>query len=231
VAETVIRGIAAGCKEANCSLIGGETAEMPGFYQDGEYDLAGFAVGIVDRDRLIDGSGITVGDKVVGIGSSGLHSNGYSLANKIFFQDGGYALDHAFPELGRPLGEELLTPTRIYVRTALNLIRDFNVKGMAHITGGGLPGNVPRILPQGCQAVLDRAAWEVPPVFRLIQRLGGVEEGKLFRTFNCGVGLAVVVPEEQVEDVLGRLRALGETAWVIGEICERKPEEPSLSME
>ena len=231
VAADVIRGIAAGCKEANCSLVGGETAEMPGFYNDGEYDLAGFAVGIVDRDRLIDGSGITVGDRIVGIGSSGLHSNGYSLVNKILFEDNEYALAHVFPELGRPLGEELLTPTRIYVRTALNLIRDFNVKGMAHITGGGLPGNIPRVLPQGCQAVLNRSAWEVPAVFRLLQRLGGVEEPELFRTFNCGVGLAVVVPEEELDDVLGRLRALGETAWVIGEIHERETGEPSLRME
>ncbi|MDW7711028.1 MAG: phosphoribosylformylglycinamidine cyclo-ligase [Deferrisomatales bacterium] len=228
VAEAVIRGIAAGCKEAGCSLIGGETAELPGMYASNEYDLAGFCVGIVDRDRLIDGSGVTVGDKVLGLASSGLHANGYSLARKILFADGGYDLGHVFPELGKPLGEELLTPTRIYVRTALNLARDFTVKGMAHITGGGLPENLPRMLPQGCQALVDRASWEVPPIFRLIQRLGRVAEGELLRTFNCGVGMAVVVPAREVAEVLERLEALGETAWVMGEVRERAAGEPSL---
>ena len=228
VAEAVIRGIVEGCKEANCSLVGGETAELPGMYPDGEYDLAGFCVGIVDRDRLIDGSSITVGDRILGLGSSGLHANGYSLVRKVLFEDRSYDLDHVFPELGRPLGEELLTPTRIYVRTALNLIRDFTVKGMAHITGGGIPGNLPRVLPQSCQAVVHRDAWEVPPVFRLIQEMGPVPEDELLRTFNCGLGLMVIVPEQEVEDVLGRLEALGERAWPVGEIRERKPEAPAL---
>jgi len=228
VAEAVIRGIAAGCKDAGCSLIGGETAELPGMYAANEYDLAGFAVGIVDRDRLIDGSGITVGDKVVGLASSGIHSNGYSLVRKIFFEDGGYSPDHLFSELGKPLGEVLLTPTKIYVRTALNLVRDFTIKGMAHITGGGLPENLPRILPQGCQAVLERASWEVPPIFRLMQELGNVEDGEMLRTFNCGVGLAVVVPARELDEVMNRLEAMGQKAWVIGEIREREAEEPSL---
>ncbi|GAB4277728.1 MAG: phosphoribosylformylglycinamidine cyclo-ligase [Deferrisomatales bacterium] len=230
-AEAVVRGVAEGCKIAHCSLIGGETAELPGMYREGEYDLAGFAVGVVDRDRIVDGSGITVGDRVVGLGSSGLHSNGYSLARKVFFEHGGYTLDHVFPELGRPLGEELLTPTRIYVRTVLNLIRDFTVKGMAHITGGGLPENLPRILPQGCQATLTRSAWEPPPVFPLLRALGGIDEEEMLRTFNCGIGLAVVVPPTEVDEVLARLEALGERAWVIGEIGERGPEDPSVRFE
>ncbi len=231
VAEAVIRGIATGCKAANCSLVGGETAELPGMYADGEYDLAGFTVGIVERERLIDGSGITVGDRILGLGSSGLHSNGYSLARKVLLQDGGHHLDHVFPELGRPLGEELLTPTRVYVRTALNLVRDFTVKGMAHITGGGLPENLPRILPQGCQAVIDRSSWEVPAIFRLIQRLGGVDEAELLRTFNCGVGLVVIVPAGEAQEVMERLQALNETAWLIGEVREREPGEPAMEFE
>jgi phosphoribosylformylglycinamidine cyclo-ligase len=228
VAEAVIRGIAAGCKEAGCSLIGGETAELPGMYAANEYDLAGFCVGIVDRDRLIDGSGITVGDKVIGLASTGVHSNGYSLVRKILFADGGYDVGHVFPELGRPLGEVLLTPTRIYVRTALNLMRDFTIKGMAHITGGGLPENLPRVLPQGCQAVLERSAWEVPPIFRLLQDLGRVEDAEMLRTFNCGVGMAAVVPARELDEVMARLDALGQKVWVIGEIREREAAEPSL---
>ncbi len=228
VAEAVVRGIAAGCKEAGCSLIGGETAELPGMYAANEYDLAGFSVGIVDRDRLIDGSSITVGDKVVGLASSGIHSNGYSLVRKIFFEDGGYSPDHLFPELGKPLGEVLLTPTKIYVRTALNLVRDFTIKGMAHITGGGLPENLPRILPQGCQVILERGSWEVPPVFRLLQELGNVEDAEMLRTFNCGVGLVAVVPARELDEVMNRLEAVDQRAWVIGEVRERDAGEPSL---
>jgi phosphoribosylformylglycinamidine cyclo-ligase len=231
VAETVIRGIAAGCRAANCSLVGGETAELPGFYADGEYDLAGFAVGIVDRDRVIDGSGITVGDQVIGVGSSGLHSNGYSLARKILLEDGGFDLGHVFPELGRPLAEELLTPTRIYVRTILNLQRDFQLKGMAHITGGGILENLPRVLPQGCRARVRVHSWQQPAIFQLLRELGGVQSEEMLRTFNCGVGMALVVPSQEVEEVLVRLKALGEKAWVIGEILERKGAEPTLSLE
>ena len=228
VAADVISGIAVGCKDAGCSLVGGETAELPGMYADGEYDLAGFCVGIVDRDKLIDGSGITVGDRIVGLASTGLHSNGYSLARKILLQDGGYVLDHEFAELGHTLGEELLTPTRIYVRTALNLVRDFTVKGMAHITGGGIPENLPRVLPQGCQAVIERASWEEPPIFGLLRRIGEVEDGEMLRTFNCGVGLAVVVPAKDLDEVMNRLAALGQKAWVIGEVRERGAGKPSL---
>ncbi len=228
VAADVISGIAVGCKDAGCSLVGGETAELPGMYADGEYDLAGFCVGIVDRDKLIDGSGITVGDRIVGLASTGLHSNGFSLARKILLQDGGYGLGHEFPELGRTLGEELLTPTRIYVRTALNLVRDFTVKGMAHITGGGIPENLPRVLPQGCQAVIERKSWEEPPIFGLLRRIGEVEDGEMLRTFNCGIGLAVVIPAKDLDEVMNRLSALGQKAWVIGEVRERGAGKPSL---
>jgi phosphoribosylformylglycinamidine cyclo-ligase len=230
VAEAVIRGIAAGCRDANCSLVGGETAELPGLYADGEYDLAGFAVGIANRDRLVDGSGITVGDQILGIASSGLHSNGYSLARKVLLQDGGFGLDHVFPELGRTLAEELLVPTRIYVRTILNLQRHFNLKGMAHITGGGIPENLPRVLPQGCRARIEKGAWPEPPVFGLIRRLGNVEEDEMLRTFNCGIGMALVVPASDVEEILARLTGLGEQAWVIGEILDRKAGEPSVTV-
>ncbi len=228
-AEAVVRGIAEGCQRANCSLVGGETAELPGMYADGEYDLAGFCVGVVDRDRLLDGSDITVGDRIVGLGSSGLHANGFSLARKVLLDDGGRDLDHVFPELGRPLAEELLEPTRIYTRAALNLIRDFGVKGMAHITGGGLVENLPRVLPHGCQAVLRRRSWDEPAVFGLLRDLGDIPEEEMLRTFNCGIGFTVVVPETQAEEVVERLAALGERAWVIGEIRERSPDAPAVA--
>jgi len=228
VAEAVIRGIAEGCKQANCSLIGGETAELPGMYADGEYDLAGFCVGIVDRDRLLDGSSITVGDRIIALGSSGLHSNGYSLARKVLLDDGGHSLDAVLPGLQRPLGEELLTPTRIYVRAILNLVRDFQVKGVAHITGGGLVENLPRILPQGCQARVKRSTWELPPIFRVIQQMGNVTDAEMLRTFNCGVGMVAVVPAGEAQDVLDRLDALGERGWNIGEIGETKAGGPAL---
>ncbi len=228
-AEAVVRGIAEGCQRANCSLVGGETAELPGMYADDEYDLAGFCVGVVDRDRLLDGSDITMGDRIVGLGSSGLHANGFSLARKVLLDDGGRDLGHVFPELGRPLAEELLEPTRIYTRAALNLIRDFGVKGMAHITGGGLVENLPRVLPHGCQAVIRRRSWDEPAVFGLLRDLGGIPEDEMLRTFNCGVGFAVVVPEAQAEEVVERLAALGERAWVIGEIRERAADAPAVA--
>jgi len=224
-AEKVITGIAEGCLRANCSLVGGETAEMPGMYGEDEYDLAGFSVGIADRDALIDGSTITVGDTVLGLASTGLHSNGYSLVRKIFFTDGGYDINHVFPELGKPLGEELLTPTRIYVKTLLNLKRDFTIKGMAHITGGGLPENLPRVLPQGCRVVINRGSWPIPPIFTLMQKLGNIPEEDLLRTFNCGIGMAVILPEAQAGEAIERLAALGEKAWIIGKIADRKKKE------
>lgn len=230
VAEQVISGIVEGCKQANCSLVGGETAEMPGMYTAGEYDLAGFTVGIADRDEVIDGSTVTFGDRLIGLASSGIHSNGYSLVRKLFIDDGGYALDHEFDELDAPLGEVLLTPTRIYVRSLLNLKRDFDVKAVAHITGGGLLENLPRVLPKGSRALINSTAWPVPPVFGLMQKLGNITDDEMMRTFNCGVGMVVVVPENQADDVLERLGALGETAWDIGRIEASDGDEISVEV-
>lgn len=231
VAEDVVRGIAEGCTQANCSLVGGETAELPGMYADGEYDLAGFSVGIAERDDLIDGSTITVGDKIIGIASSGIHSNGYSLVRKIFLDDGGYSLDHKFDELDKPLGEELLTPTRIYVRTFQNLRRDFSIKGIAHITGGGILENLPRVLPKECQAVISTASWEVQPIFSLMQKIGNVDGDEMLRTFNCGVGMVVVVPGEESAEVLDRINAMGDKAWLIGEIAKKGRSKKTIRLE
>lgn len=217
-ASEIVKGIASGCSQAGCSLIGGETAEMPGFYSDGEYDLAGFAVGVVDRDSIIDGSSITVGNKLIGIASSGLHSNGYSLARKVFFDMMGLKIDGVLPGVGTTLGEALLTPTRIYVKTILNLLRDFRINGIAHITGGGLLENIPRILPHGCKAVVRKSSWTVPPLFVVLQQGGSIEEMEMFRTFNCGIGMVLSVPENDADEVLLRLSGLNEQAFIIGEI-------------
>jgi phosphoribosylformylglycinamidine cyclo-ligase len=222
VAVQIVSGIAAGCTEAGCALIGGETAELPDMYRPGEYDLAGFCVGVVDRDAIIDGSTISVGDALIGIASSGLHSNGYSLVRKLFFSRLKWRLDRQVPELGKTLGDELLAPTRIYVRSILNLRRSFDIKGLAHITGGGITENVPRILPEGCAAVIRMDAWTRPPVFRLIQERGRITQDEMLRVFNNGVGMVLVVPPGQVDEVLQRLRGLNETAFLMGEI-ERRP--------
>lgn len=218
VAEQIVTGVARGCRENGCALIGGETAEMPGFYSSGEYDLAGFAVGVVDRDNLIDGSSITVGNKLIGIASSGLHSNGYSLARKVIFDKLGLSVRDEIPGLGKTVAEELLTPTRIYVKTILNLLRDFRINGIAHITGGGLLENVPRILPNGCKAIITKNSWVMGDIFRIIQSAGNIDEGEMYRTFNCGVGMVLVVPENEAEEVLIRLSGLNEQAFVIGEV-------------
>jgi phosphoribosylformylglycinamidine cyclo-ligase len=224
----IIAGITNGCRQARCSLIGGETAEMPGIYQPGDYDLAGFVVGVVERDQIIDGSDIAVGHRIIGLASSGLHSNGYSLVRQVLFQRHGYQVTDEVPRLGGVLGEELLKPTRIYVESVLNLRRDFPLSGICHITGGGLTDNLPRILPKSCQAVIHRQSWPVPPIFPFLQELGDIPEGEMLRTFNNGIGLALVVDEAQVEDVLQRLEALGEMAYVIGAITARKNEAPPL---
>ncbi len=224
-AVEVVKGISEGCIQAGCALIGGETAEMPGMYADGEYDLAGFTVGVVDRDSIVDGSMITVGDRIIGIGSSGLHSNGYSLARKVFFEKMNLSVDTTIAGMDRPIGEVLLTPTRIYVKSVLNLLRDFQIKGMAHITGGGIPENVPRILPRHCRAVIEKSSWPKPPVFEILREEGNIDEREMFRTFNYGIGLVLIVPEMETEDVLMRLSALGETPFAIGEITKRPSEE------
>ena len=222
VATDIITGIGKGCKEARCALIGGETAEMPGLYQAGEYDLAGFAVGVVDNDKIIDGSEIRVGNKIIGIASSGLHSNGYSLVRKICFDLLKLKVESKIPELGLPLGEELLKPTRIYSNTIHNITRDLPVLGLVHVTGGGIENNLLRIIPKACQVVLKRDSWEIPSIFHFLQEAGNVEDAEMMRTFNNGIGLIAVVPDEVVEDVLERLNAMKEKAYVMGEIAERK---------
>ncbi len=222
VATEIIEGIADGCTQAHCALIGGETAEMPGFYSENEYDLAGFVVGIVDNAKIIDGSEIGVGHMLVSIPSSGLHSNGYSLVRKICFDVLKLTVDSHVPELGKTLGEELLTPTRIYSETIQRLIRDLPIHGLAHITGGGLVENVVRVIPDACGVVLHRGSWEVPPVFRFLQEAGDVTDAEMLRTFNNGIGIVALVPEKTVPEILQRLRAMNENAFVIGEIVERK---------
>lgn len=228
-AAQIVVGIAQGCQDAGCSLVGGETAEMPGFYPEGEYELAGFGVGIVEKDGVVDGSGITVGDRIIGLASSGLHSNGYSLARKVLLGDQAYRIDSQIDELGCSLGEELLRPTRIYVKPIANLIRDFTIKGIAHITGGGLRDNIVRVLPKRCQAVIESNSWERPPIFTLISRLGGVSEAEMLATFNCGIGMVLIVPADEVEEQMSRLQAMGEACYAIGKITKREEDETGIS--
>ncbi len=217
-AESVVRGIAHGCRQAGCALIGGETAEMPSFYAEGEYDLAGFAVGVVDRAKIIDGRHMAPGDLLIGVASTGLHSNGFSLARRALFDEGGLTVASRSEDLGQTVGEALLTPTRIYVKQVLALASSHRIKGVAHITGGGLTENLPRIFPEGCAATIKRSSWAVPPLFRLIQRSGRVEQDEMYRVFNMGIGLVVVVRAEEAGPILERLAGFGDRAWVIGEI-------------
>jgi phosphoribosylformylglycinamidine cyclo-ligase len=214
----ILRGIIEGCKDAGCSLIGGETAEMPSFYEKGEYDLAGFAVGVVEKRRLVTGQGIRPGDQIVGFSSTGLHSNGYSLARKIIFDKTKLNLGTKIPELGNTLGRVLIKPTRIYVKTVLQLMKQFKVKGMAHITGGGITENLPRILPKNCQAVIRRETWEIPRIFPFIQKLGKVDEDEMYRDFNMGIGFILVVHKDEANRVISSANRLGEKAYLIGEI-------------
>ncbi len=218
LAVDVVKGIAKGCKIAGCSLIGGETAEMPGLYQPGDYDLAGFVVGIVERDSIIDGSDIRVGNKIIGLASSGLHSNGYSLARKIFFEEQGLTVDQQVEEFGCSLGEELLRPTRIYVESLLKTMRTYKINGLIHNTGGGFIDNVPRVLPIGCKAVIHPDSWPVPPVFTFMQDKGNIPPAEMYRIFNMGIGMMALVDDEIVEDVMARFAALGESPYLIGEI-------------
>lgn len=215
VAESVIRGIAKGCELAGAGLIGGETAEMPGMYNDGEYDLAGFTVGVVEKDRIIDGSRIQAGDVVLGLASSGVHSNGFSLVRRVLER----VPDPAAVRIGdTPLAEALLAPTRIYVKSLLALIEACEVRGMAHITGGGITENLPRVLPEGLGAEIDPGAWELPELFRWIQNTGRIDTAEMRRTFNCGIGMAVIVPAEAADEARRTLEAQGETVHTIGEI-------------
>jgi phosphoribosylformylglycinamidine cyclo-ligase len=227
VATEVVKGIARGCELAGCALIGGETAEMPGMYAEGEYDLAGFAVGVVEKGEIIDGRDIASGDVVLGLASSGAHSNGYSLVRRI--------LERAKPDLradfhGRPLGDALLEPTRIYVKPVLALMKQVRVKGLAHITGGGLVENLPRVLPENVKAVISRSSWSMPPLFQWLQREGGVADAEMLRVFNCGIGMAVVVAAEDAEAAMRSLVGNGETVYRIGRIEPRKAEEPELRL-
>jgi len=217
-AASIVKGIAEGCRQAGCALIGGETAEMPGFYADGEYDLAGFSVGVVERDQIIDGSGISVGNRLIGIASSGLHSNGYSLARKLIFERMGLVIDSELPGTGQTVAEALLMPTRIYIRSILNLFKDFSINGIAHITGGGLLENIPRVLPPGCRAAINLGSWERPVLFDILADAGNVEQSEMYRTFNMGIGMVLAVAAGEAEDVLDRLHGLDERAWIIGEI-------------
>ena len=217
-ATDVIKGIAKGCEIAGCSLIGGETAEMPDFYPEGEYDLAGFVVGIVEREKYITGEKIQPGDVVLGLASSGIHSNGYSLVRKLFFEILELKIDEYVEELSGKVYEVLLTPTKIYVKPVLNLLEEVEVKGIAHITGGGIPGNLARILPESVDAVIKKGTWEVLPVFRFIQEKGNVSEEEMFKTFNMGIGLCIVVSPEDAEKAEKVLKEAGETVYRIGEI-------------
>jgi len=208
----IVRGVAEGCLQSNCSLIGGETAEMPGFYGEDEYDIAGFAVGVVDKSRILTGGDICPGDVVLGLPSTGVHSNGFSLVRRIFFDHGGYSVDHIFPELGMTLGEALLTPTRIYVRDIQPLLQQGLLKAMAHITGGGLIENIPRVLPEGVDVVINSGSWHVPPIFTLMQKLGEVGFSEMHRVFNMGIGMALITSEEKaarIIDILPQAKLIG----------------------
>jgi len=215
--EAIVAGVAEGCVQAGCALIGGETAEMPGMYAEGEYDIAGFAVGVVDRKNIIDGSGIRPGDAVIGMASSGVHSNGYSLVRKLFLEDKGFRLTDRPEALGgAALGDVLLEPTRIYVKPALRLIESVQVKGLVHITGGGFIENIPRVLPEGVNVEIAYGSWPVLPMFRLIQELGSISHRDMFTTFNMGIGMVAVVPAEQADEAIRVLAGLGVEAFRIG---------------
>lgn len=225
VAAQVVEGIGQGCEQAGCALVGGETAEMPGMYEGDDYDLAGFCVGIVERDKIIDGSRAQPGDALLALGSSGPHSNGYSLIRKIIEVSGA--------DLSQPMGETtladaLMAPTRIYVKNLLQLIREVDVRALSHITGGGLPENIPRVLPKGTVAALDTQSWELPPVFQWLQNAGGVAQEEMYRTFNCGIGMVICVPQDQKALAMDTLKAMGEKVWQIGvmEAAESSDAEP-----
>ena len=218
VAEQIVKGVADACRENGCALLGGETAEMPGFYQDGEYDVAGFIVGVVSRSKVIDGREIQAGDALIGLPSSGLHTNGYSLARRIVFDELGLGVDDRVEELGTTAGQALLAPHRSYLPAVGPLLEMGWIKGMAHITGGGLTENVPRMMPEGRTSQFDRSSWTIPPLFTWLQRSGGVADAEMFRAFNMGVGLVIACAPEHESSVVSALRASGEAAWRLGEV-------------
>ncbi len=221
-ATDVVKGIAAGCEQSGCALIGGETAEMPGMYPSGEYDLAGFAVGVVEKSKIINGSTIQAGDVVLGLASSGAHSNGYSLIRRIIAEK---KVDLTAQLDGRPLSEVILAPTRIYVKPVLQLMQSIDVKGLAHITGGGIVDNVPRVLTEGLTAHIDGKSWPRPPLFTWLQEQGNVAEAEMLRVFNCGIGMVIIVAAAEAESAAAKLLAAGETVWPIGRIAARAPGE------
>jgi phosphoribosylformylglycinamidine cyclo-ligase len=216
--EAIVAGVAEGCRRAGCALVGGETAELPDLYGPGEYDLAGFAVGVVERSRIVDGRGVKPGDRILGLASSGLHSNGYSLARRVVFGVMGLGIAAELPGTGRTVAEELLEPTRIYASAVKSALESGPVAAMAHVTGGGLPGNVSRVLPEGCRALIRRGSWKVPPVFEVIRAAGRVEDGEMFRAFNMGVGYVVVVGSDVADRVGAALTRAGETVYALGEV-------------
>ena len=220
---TIVAGVAEGCKKANCSLIGGETAEMPGFYPEDEYDLAGFCVGIVDKKKIINNKTIEIGDKVIGITSSGVHSNGFSLVRKVF-NINKETINEYVDELGMTVGEALLKPTKIYVKPILKLLKEVKVKGISHITGGGFYENMPRMLREGVSLKIDKNSYKVPAIFKLIQSRGNIPERDMYNTFNMGIGMAVIVPANEVEEAINILKEAGEEAYEIGEVVEGNKE-------
>jgi phosphoribosylformylglycinamidine cyclo-ligase len=229
-AEQVVAGVAEGCRQAKCALLGGETAEMPGFYAEGEYDLSGFCVGVVDNAAIVDGSSITIGDQVIGLASTGLHSNGFSLVRKILDKSG-LAPTDIFPGADKTVAEVLLEPTRIYTRCVRSLLRDLPIKGMAHITGGGFYENLPRVLPDGVSAHLKFGAWSIPVVFEWLKNQGGLDWEEMLTVFNCGVGYMVVTDKNSTEDVINRLSGMDVEAWTIGEICKRPDNQEHITID
>lgn len=216
--EAIVKGIADGCVQAGCALIGGETAEMPGMYQDGEYDIAGFTVGMVDQKHLIDGTKVKEGQILIGLASSGVHSNGFSLVRKVLLEDAQLSLGDYVDELGTELGEVLLEPTKIYVKSVLSTIQKYHISGLVHVTGGGFYDNIPRILPKGLQAEITDGSWEIPKIFSFIQDAGKISDYDMFRTFNMGIGMILVVDAADSEGILEHLKTLGEDAFVIGTV-------------
>jgi len=225
----IIEGIVNGCRAAGCALIGGETAEMPAFYKEDEYDLAGFCVGVVEADKIVDGSEIRVKDRIIGIASNGLHSNGFSLARKVLLENGNLDINTKIEDLDLSIGLELLRPTKIYVKSILNLIKNFSIKGIVHITGGGFIDNIPRIVPNPCRAVILKDSWEIPPIFNIIRKMGNVDDEEMYRVFNMGIGMMVIASEKETSEIIERLEKLGEKAFSIGFIEKRDQSQPSIS--
>jgi phosphoribosylformylglycinamidine cyclo-ligase len=224
----IVSGIAEGCRQAGCALIGGETAEMPGLYGVGEYDLAGFCVGVVEEENLIDGSTVRTGDVMIGLASSGIHSNGLSLARKVLLGLGKLKIKARVDDLEETIGDELLRPTRIYVKPVLNIIKNFQIKGIVHITGGGFIDNIPRIVPKSRRAVIRKGSWDIPPIFQVIKRMGRIDEMEMFRVFNMGIGMILIASEKEAEEIIRQLGSLGETASVIGWIEKEKDKTDAL---